>query len=288
VVAAGRLFVPVGKTLVALSVVDGSRIWTKKNFPSRVAQMAETSAGLLVRGDFEVRHDRARWRPYLTLLDPASGATRWSTEDWPESFDGRSPFTIHGDQVVVASKRGLLALGLATGRPSVAVPLQEFGGGEFPNRIEEVAAGRFLLTSNQNARLVDLTGRVFYDRYFKAPGESLASKIAYLTMIAGTAATGFMGAPDEPLFQTFSAAQLHGSRVYLLTGVLDASGRHGTSLVRIEKDSGEESGRIWFAERFPRFVLDPSTESVVAVDHQTVAAFRFDAPAAGLHPRPDR
>ena len=274
-VVANRLFVPVEKTLMALSVVDGARLWTSKSLPTRVAQMAMTPAGLLVRGDFEVRQDRVRWRPYLTLLDPASGTPRWSTENWSGSFEGRSPFVIDGDQAVVGLKHGLQAVNLATGQPSATVVLEEFAGGEFPNGIEKVGSDRFLLTSNQHARVVDLTGRVVYDRYFKAPGESLASKIAYGALIAGTAATGFMGAPDEPLFRTFKASEHHGSYLYILTGAPDA-GRRGTSLVRIDKDSGLESGRVWFGERFPTFVLDPTTQMVVWVDHQTIRAFHFD------------
>jgi outer membrane protein assembly factor BamB len=276
VVAADRLFVPVEKALMALSVVDGTRLWTRKSFPTRVAQMAMTPVGLLVRGDFEVRQDRVRWRPYLTLLDPASGTTRWSTEDWSGSFEGRSPFVVDGDQVVVGSKHGLQALNLATGQPSASVAIHQFAGGEFPSRIEEVGPDRFLLTSSQNARVVDLTGRVVYDRYFEAPGESLAAKIAYGALIAGTAATRFMGAPDEPLFRTFKASENHGSYLYTVTGAPDASGRRGTSLLRLDKNTGRESGRIWFGERFPTFVLDPSTQMVVMVDHQTLRAFHFD------------
>ena len=118
--------------------------------------------------------------------------------------------------------------------------------------------------------------------------ESLGSKMAYVALLAGAAATGFMGAPDEPLFQTFTASENHGSRLYMLTGAPDASGRHGTSLVRIEKDTGEESGRIWFDDRFPRFVLDPSTQLVVVVDRKTVAAFQFESSSAALPARPDR
>jgi hypothetical protein len=54
---------------------------------------------------------------------------------------------------------------------------------------------------------------------------------------------------------------------------------------RVISDTAQQ---IVFGERFPKFVLDPSTQTVVVVDHQTVAGFRFDEPSARLPSRPDR
>lgn len=275
-VADGRVFVPHGKMLSALSATDGRLLWrSAQNLPSRVAQMELTPEGLLVRGSHEIRNREVKWHPYLMLLDPVSGAIRWSTTALPKKYDGRSPFLVENDRVVVALEEGLTSFDLATGAPGPLTSMREFRGSEVPLRLERLAGGRFLLASSQNARVLDLAGHVIYERYYSAPGPGTAEKVGWMTLFAAVAATGITP-PIAEFFARYKETASAGPHLFMLTDDPDPSGREGVSLVRIEKATGQETGRVWFTTRSPKYDLDPDAGLVVAADGSLLTVSRFD------------
>jgi hypothetical protein len=47
------------------------------------------------------------------------------------------------------------------------------------------------------------------------------------------------------------------------------------SLVRIDKETGKETGRLWFTDRSPSFRLDPATGVAVVFEDNAFFALRF-------------
>ena len=47
------------------------------------------------------------------------------------------------------------------------------------------------------------------------------------------------------------------------------------SLVRIDRETGKETGRLWFTDRSPSFRLDPATGVAVVFEDNAFFALRF-------------
>jgi outer membrane protein assembly factor BamB len=276
---ATRLYVPNGDTVTAVSLADGTIVWTGPKFPRHIAQMETTPAGLLVRGAYHLKKHKPSWHPYVALLDPASGRVRWSTEHSAETFDGRSSFLVKDDQVIVGLRRGLLSLDLATGTPRARVPMRALRGDEDPCCVEALSGDRFLITSSQNARLVDLGGRTYYDVYWHPAGTSLLSKIALIGLFGAGMAVGFAGSVPDPLFDTFTGTVTTQPYRFVLTDERDRPGRDGISLVRMDKETGQDTGRVWLTRRPPRFLVARGGCVVVIADEDRLSASRFPARA---------
>ena len=64
--------------------------------------------------------------------------------------------------------------------------------------------------------------------------------------------------------------------VHILTGAKDSAGTKGFSVVRLDKTSGEEVGRVWVNERSPDYVVDGAAGLLYLLrDERTVEALRF-------------
>jgi outer membrane protein assembly factor BamB len=277
---ATRLYVPNGNTVTAVSLATGTVVWTGPKFPRPIAQMETTPAGLLVRGAYQLKKHKPSWHPYVALLDPASGRVRWSTEQGAETFDGRSSFLVKDDLVIVGLRKGLLSLDLATGTPRARVPMRALRGDEDPCCVEALSGNRFLITSSQNARLVDLEGRTYYDVYWHPAGTSLLSKIALIGLIGAGMAVGFAGSVPDPLFETFTGTVSTPPYWFVLTDERDQAGRDGISLVRVDKETGRDTGRVWFTRRPPRFLLARGGCVVVIADGDRLSVSRFPGACA--------
>jgi outer membrane protein assembly factor BamB len=270
-----RLFIPVKKTIVAVGVADGAVLWThKKDFPAAVTQMVVTPHGLLVRG--------GAGNPYLALLDPATGDERWSTITM-KKLECRSAFVIRGDTLLVGLREGVAVMDVRSGTVLKAVTLSRFQGGEDPRDLEVLDDGRVLLSSNQNLRLVDLNGRVYFDRYFKAPGPSLFAKIAGTVFEAALITSAVVyRTPYTPtplltasLVARYEASVRAQQYVYMFTSAAGEDGREGVSLVRINKETGNEVGRVWFSDRSPNFRFDPVSGVAIVAEDNLLHASRF-------------
>lgn len=272
------------RRLFAVAPADGRLLWRKEKLPVAPAQVEATEAGLLIRGSHTFDNKgRTKWRPFLALLDPSTGATTWTTEK--TKFEGRSPFLVEGNAVVVATKASVITFDLATGKPAHVRPMPELEGGEAACCIERRADGRLMITASQNVRMIGATGTVDYSTYFKAPGASFLSKFATvaLAVVASSASMGLAGpggmystySPNASVFtRRFKATTNADQYLYVFT---EESGSRADRfvLVRLDKESGKDTGRLRFSDRSPNFRVDPATGDVIVVDGSTIAGLKF-------------
>lgn len=276
----GMIFVPNGKMIDALHVDDGSRVWqTVKQFKAVPTDIRMLSRGLLVR---------TKW---LDLLDPQTGRSLWpqiSTKNKPRMFSagGFVPVPVHVDEeaAYIAGQERFSTVDFATGDVT-HLDKYDFHG-ERPTRIEETD-GSFVLMSRQNLLRISRAGEIAYHVYLKAPGASGWMKALAVAAAAGSAAT--TGAPGSSGL-TFSAyvgprgvmgarygATFEAPENYFMYTEMPFDGRKGFSLVRVNKESGKETGRLWLDKRSPKYTIDHLTETVYFQNaaHE-LSALRFE------------
>ena len=284
--AGDRFLVAYDKKLIAVAREGGKVEWAlQEGFPSPVVQAASTRQGLLVRGAYNVNgKGHVSWKPYLTMLDPATGATKWTTQKAP--FEGRSSFVLENDRVVIAQKEGVTIHDATSGQTLSAHTMPEFGGGENACCIQRFENGGLLVWSSQNMRMIDPAGKVTYSVFLKAPGASFLAKLATVAAMAAATAGSYAAAPAGGAYSVFSpgpnsslTARFKASTsaerfMYVLTEEPGTDpGRF--ALVRLDKASGKDTGRLKFADRSPTFRLDPASGVVVAVDDAGLYGLRF-------------
>lgn len=159
-----------------------------------------------------------------------------------------------------------------------------FKGDENPSKIEFRESG-ILLSSNQNAMLVDYDGNVKYSVFYKAPGTSIAGKILAGAVMAASVAAGAANAAKagmmqgaSPLYvedeearaasnaksfsgmagsaaaimkQRFSATAATKNSLYIQTSLDD-----GVGLIRLNKDTGKPDGQIVTKDKKPEYQVD--------------------------------
>jgi hypothetical protein len=215
------------------------------------------------------------------MLDRTTGR-----ELWDVPFKSVAPVTgisIHGDKAYAAGEKKLAEITLATGHTRTLATF-EFKGDEFPVIVESMDAG-VLLSSSQNLLLVDSTGAQRYQRYLKAPGASLLAKLASTALMVGfnVVSMGVSGGGPTPILTSnpILSMRFHASAnarryAYIFTSAPDATGHEGFSLVRIDKSTGQEAGRLWIDDRSPKFRLDAITGTVYLLrDDREVLALRY-------------
>ncbi|GIV37278.1 MAG: hypothetical protein KatS3mg032_1657 [Cyclobacteriaceae bacterium] len=160
----------------------------------------------------------------------------------------------------------------------------EFKGGENPSKIE-FREGGVLLSSNQNALLVDYDGNIKYNVFYKAPGTSVAGKLlAGAVMVAGAAAgaasaaqagmmqgatpfyvedeeasagrtakaySGVAGNAAAIMTQRFNATTATKNSLYIQTSLDE-----GVGLVKLNKDTGKPEGQIITKDKKPEYLVD--------------------------------
>lgn len=159
-----------------------------------------------------------------------------------------------------------------------------FKGDENPSKIEFRESG-ILLSSNQNAMLVDYDGNVKYNVYYKAPGASLAAKLAAGAIMAAStsvmavesaragamqganpfyksdaqrnaesnarAAGDVANSAAAILSQRFSATAATKNSLYIQTMLDD-----GVGLIRLNKDTGKPDAQIVLKDKKPEYLVD--------------------------------
>lgn len=277
----GRIFVPYGKRLLAVESETGRVIWNHHDkYNGLITQMELTPHGLLIRGRPD--HDDPVSAPFLDLVDPATGASRWNSP--LKHLDYATPFTVIGDSVLVVAKGTFWAVGLESGTPNSLMKLH-LDGGDAAYALEVVAGG-FLIASAQNMLLLDSLRREQYRVYYPAVGASLLAKLASTVLIVGldvasVASAGKTGyAPmitNNPVLSArYRASRLAESSHFLFTSQKDDPGHNGFSFVRIDRSNGHETGRVWVTERHPHYVLDPASGTLFLLSGKgQVQALRF-------------
>jgi len=272
-----------GKRVLGVALDEGKVLWTRKEkFPRPVLQSAATPSGVLVRGSFEVSNQGSKvsWHPYLALLDPATGATKWMLEK--DVYQGRSAFLIEGNAVLEAAPEAIVSYDAATGAALNTVKMTEFSGGEYPELLDRAEDGGLLVWSSQNLQKFDASGKLVHSVYLKAPGASFLSKFGMLAL--GAALAGMSSYPAYG-YTTFDAAldyakarfkRTTSARRYMYMFTEEPGGEDARfALVRVDKDTGKDTGRIKFNERAPSFRLDWPTGLIVVEHEGMLAGYRF-------------
>ena len=143
----------------------------------------------------------------------------------------------------------------------------DFKEDETPSKIEFREKG-ILVGAKQTNLLIDYDGKVIYESYFKAPGQSLAAKIALGAMTAAlasqganqnmaknykdanqsnAAATGMAG----EFSKRFSATKDTRDFLYILTKLDE-----GVGLVKLKKDTGEKVAQLILKDKKPEYEVD--------------------------------
>ena len=275
------ILVPYERHLMAVRRADGKVVWDHSgDFPSRLAQIAVTPQGYLVRGYFKGREPSPQIKPFVDLLDPATGRSRWPTAIG--DIDDASAMLVRGDTAWLASQRRLLAIALPTGEVR-RVGEFKFKGDEFPVAMEEVD-GKLVLLSDHNLVGVTPSGEVRFERYYERPGSSLFSKIVdaglFVGMSVAISATGsqpvYVPGPDPVADPRRLRALQERRYVHMLTGEKDTTGTKGFSVVRLEKATGQEVGRVWVNARSPSYMIDGAAGALYLVRDKTrLEAFHF-------------
>jgi outer membrane protein assembly factor BamB len=280
----GVLFTPYEKKLMAVNTSDGSVIWDRKGgFRSRVTQMDLAAHGLVVRGQ-KPHNDPSQLGSdfFVDLLDPETGTSVWERDF--KDLKVNAPFILDGDAIFIPDRKEFVALDYADGS-ALRLAEFEFEGGERPNMLE-IAGTNFLISANQNFLSLDRGGTIRYHLYYESPGRSLLENIA---VVASAAAAGYSveemaKLPDADLpdwvdggtLRRFRSAENWANFAYAYTKQPDSSGREGFSLVRLDKRSGEEIGRVWIEKRRADYVIDRLSGIVfVKESNEEIFAVKF-------------
>lgn len=284
--AGNHLLVTYDKKLLSIDRANGKVEWARNaGFPSPVFQASRVRQGLLIRGAYNTNNKgRRSWKPYLALLDPATGAPRWTTEK--TRFEGRSPYLVEEDTATVVLKDGVSTFDIGSGKPLGTYAMPEFGGGEDACCLERTDDGRLMMWSSQNVRMLDPSGKLQYSVFLKPPGASFMAKLGTIALLAAATAGSYASAApggvytvfgpgfNSPLTAKFRASTDAERYMYVFTE--DAgTARDRFALVRLDKDTGKDTGRVKFTDRSPLFRLDPATGVVVAADETRLYGLRF-------------
>ncbi len=176
-----------------------------------------------------------------------------------------SSYDKKNDQFVVSSGTELFFI--KTDGSSTKVMDINFKENETPSKIEFRDNG-ILLGAKQNNALISYDGKIIYESYFKAPGQSLLGKIAMVTVSAAlvsqsvgqnmnknykdanysaNAATGMLGEMNK----RFSATKDSRNFLYILTKLND-----GVGLVKLNKDDGKKISELILKDKKPTYEVD--------------------------------
>ncbi len=254
------IFVPNGRNVDALRLEDGSLVWrTAERFDATPVDMLMVSNGLFVRSrKFDV-------------LEPSTGASVWT--DRAGRFDESAPIQLDQGIVCVAEEEVFSRVDLTTGAVT-ALAEYDFEG-EQPTEIEP-GDESLLLMSRQNLLRITLDGSVRYHAYLKGPGAGFLARLTTGLALTAAASGGYCLICDvldatpggRRASYGASATETFGSYFIYTDEPLD--GRDGFSLVRLDKESGTETGRMWLDERNPNYIIDEITETVYFLESDSV------------------
>ena len=254
------IFVPNGRNVDALRLEDGSLVWrTAERFDATPVDMFMLSNGLFVRSrKFDV-------------LDPTTGASVWT--DRAGRFDESAPIQLDQGIVYVAEEEVFSSVDLTTGAVT-ALAEYDFEG-EQPTEIEP-GDGSLLLMSRQNLLRITLDGSVRYHAYLKGPGGGFLANFTSVLALPASVSGGYclvcdiLDATSGGRRASYGAAATDTFGSYFIYTDEPLDGRDGFSLVRLDKDSGTETGRMWLDERNPNYVIDEITETVYFQESDSV------------------
>ena len=291
----GVLYVPYENRLAAIDLATGAPAWgNPREYKAHVAQMELLPRGLLVRTEIGPRDGGFVKRHVLELLDPKTGNPLW-----PDTFGDlaqATPFVVRNDSVFVAmvaqgftgTHERLLGLTLGNGQ-SREVANYDFKGDERPLALESRPAG-FVLLSSQNVLMIDSAGLVRYHTYLPAPQASKLTRfglgalnIAANIAIASIANSGspntrpglFFPGVDINVDTRYRRTVEMQRYTYIVTPVPDSTGELVPGVVRVNKDTGRDEGRVPLGGK-NRYVIDEAEGRVyILASPRELIAYRF-------------
>jgi len=283
----GVVYVPYKKSVMALDAKTGQPLWPKDHdFKSRVAQMALTPQGLVVRGQPQVNaKGKLDGKPFIDVLDPKTGESVWKKPF--KDMDGATTFDLKGGRLFIAADGELFSIGLADGSPKSVMKIK-FKGNEEPTRLE-VHGDDYVLLSSQNVMRVTPGGEIRYHSFHQAPGQSgwikVLSTAAVMASNAASASYAHSQAMADPgttyhytmygnpeLSRRFKASSNSREYAAMLTQVED-SGKKGSGLIKVAKTDGKDAGSCYLGDKTPQYVMDEIDGRVfyLKTDKQIVA-----------------
>ncbi len=273
--AGGLLYVPTDERLTAIDPRDGRIVWDRTRLKSKPRQLELTGAGLVVR------------MPYIDLLDPRTGASRW-----PRAFtelEHSTPFVVRGDNVYVGAEGAFHRIELARGS-ATELSRYELRETKQPEALDVVPGG-FILRTAQNVIVFDTAGVPTQQLFYPPPKLSPLVRVAYAAAaiaisqwsyseaIAAAARTGEMQTyviVNPVLSRRYGASKKARDHYYVLTLFKEPAERTGPGLVKLNVATGKEESRLWLGDRTPEYEVD-GIESMVFFKQgkRQILAFRM-------------
>jgi len=288
------------RRIVAVDLSTGSVRWKRKNkLPSEIRQVEMTPEGLLVRGfkpgeetEKSVGLTGKATTPVMTpptklfvdLIDAASGQSKW--EHPIQDLDLTLPLLADENYAYVIRSRDVIFVDLASGTYNqfAQLPLE---GRDTPTGIERVGLD-FLVTSPQNMVMLGPRGEQRYHSYYPAPGlswfQQLAAEammLAFYDLVEGDAWDNIeVEQPDgsyrpsnlfdrmefyselDPAWKQVMATRFTASSSLAQIRYMFTEKDDTKVLVKVDKKTGEELGRIALKARDPDYQVDPVTQTV--------------------------
>jgi outer membrane protein assembly factor BamB len=188
------------------------------------------------------------------------------------------------DQEVFYADGTVYHVNLVTGQKKVIVSKVEFGEKETPDNLEFTGVN-FVLSSSQNMMGFDQNGTILYQDQWASPKISLAGRIAMRTaqiaMVAMASAAAYQqGATQGSTFAPSSISKQYGQQREFFEDMSGAFGQvanqrfkassskgvysfiltdvgQGVGLVKVDKVSGKETGKIVLNDKEPVYDSDP-------------------------------
>jgi len=275
VYADNLLYVPTDDRLTAIDLRDGRIVWDRTRLKSKPRQLELTGAGLVVR------------MPYIDLLDPRTGASRW-----PRAFsdlEHSTPFVVRDGDVYVAAEGAFYRIDLASG---VATELSRYELRETKQpQALEVVPGGFALRTAQNLIRFDSAGVPTAHLFYPPPKLSPVVRVAYAAAAialsqwsyseaaASVARTGEMQTYvilNPILSRRYGASKKARDHYYVLTVFKEPTERTGPGLVKLNVVTGKEESRLWLGDRTPEYEVDAIDSTVVFKQgKRQIVAFRM-------------
>jgi len=254
-----RLYIMHPGSVVAVDPEKGSILWRRETAPEATRGLRLHPLGLLLSSAVSV-----------DLLSRDDGKSLWSK---PADVSLLSPYVFNENELYVASSAYVSTVDLTDGR--VARSSQyTFDYGERPETLEKVDGG-LLVSSRQNLALIDKEGRVVYHRHYPPVRESglLVALRAPIALAVGVATASYNGqrGPMEPgtpgnlprdFFELRQAeVDVRGDGFAIMHTDQPTPGVRGYSVVRLDKATGDEAGRIWLGDKNPNLYSGPPDNS---------------------------
>lgn len=266
------LYIPTDKSITAVKTSDGSLLWkVGPKLKGMAHDIRLTPHGLLVMGGPNLEGKDGD--PYITLVDPATGALKWNKEF--TKLKASTNYVYEGDHIVVYSDKKLYKIAFADGSFTELAKDLKFEGGEDPSTLELRENGYFM-KSSQNLMLVDKNGTEIYHAFFKAPGTSMFAKIASTALVTAVNTMSIESARERAQSQAmvygrgeasyslvsnpymskrYKATKSGANYQFILTNVKDEP-NDGPGLVKASKNTGQAEKQIYLGTKEPEYELD--------------------------------